>query len=69
MVDQKESLWLMRRSMWPSDEDVPHFRETTSNFMSKCEDISDKVLSCLSLALGFPENYFRNAMDVTLVPA
>src|ERR1700712_1739557 len=65
MVDQKESLWLMRRSMWPSDEDVPHFRETTSNFMSKCEDISDKVLSCLSLALGFPENYFRNAMDVT----
>lgn len=54
----------MKNSQWPSDDDVPNFRKTTSDFISKCEGISDKVLSCLSLALGFPENYFREAMDV-----
>ncbi|KAG8424711.1 hypothetical protein J3458_001483 [Metarhizium acridum] len=41
--DQKESLWLMRRSQWPSDEDVPNFRGTTERFMAKCASISDQV--------------------------
>lgn len=54
----------MRNSTWPSDDDVPGFREGTGRFMSKCEDVSDKVLSCLSIALGFPEDYFANAMNV-----
>jgi isopenicillin N synthase-like dioxygenase len=41
--DQKESLWIQRTSERPSDENVPGFRETTENFLSKCEGISDKV--------------------------
>ena len=41
--DQKESLWLQRTSEWPSNDDVPNFRETTESFMSKCAGISDKV--------------------------
>lgn len=41
--DQKESPWLQRTSEWPSDENVPGFRETTENLLSKCEGISDKV--------------------------
>ncbi|RDW68203.1 hypothetical protein BP5796_08860 [Coleophoma crateriformis] len=64
MVDQKESFWMMKRSEWPSDNDVPNFRETTSKFISKCEGISDKVLSCLSVALGFEEDYFRKGMGI-----
>ncbi|KAJ9646939.1 uncharacterized protein PV06_04194 [Exophiala oligosperma] len=63
-IDQKESFWLMKNSQWPSDEEVPGFRKTTSQFMAKCERISDQVLSCLSVALGFEEDYFRKAMDV-----
>jgi len=41
--DQKESLWIQRTSEWPSDENVPGFRQATENFLSKCEAISDKV--------------------------
>ncbi|KAH8680959.1 iron/ascorbate family oxidoreductase [Xylariales sp. PMI_506] len=63
-ADQKESFWLQRNSEWPSDQDVPGFSEQTNKFMRKCESISEKVLSCLSRALGFPENYFGEAMDV-----
>ncbi|KIX03822.1 uncharacterized protein Z518_07375 [Rhinocladiella mackenziei CBS 650.93] len=63
--DQKESLWLQRHSQWPSDEDVPGFRETTEAFMRKCADISDRVLSCFAVALGFSEDYFKVANDPT----
>ena len=84
MYDQKESLWLQRGSQWPSDEDVPGFQETTSQFMEKCAVISSQVcmyalninltlelliifpiVSCLSVALGFPEDYLLAANDVT----
>lgn len=63
MYDQKESLWLQRNSEWPSDDDIPKFRETTENFMTKCASISDQVLSCFAKALGFPEDYFKIAND------
>ncbi|KAF9893443.1 hypothetical protein FE257_010755 [Aspergillus nanangensis] len=65
MYDEKESLWLQHGSKWPSDEDVPGFRETTSDFMAKCAIISNQVFSCFATALGFPEDYFCVANDVT----
>ncbi|KAL4783764.1 hypothetical protein BJX76DRAFT_348322 [Aspergillus varians] len=65
LPDQKESFWLQRNSEWPSDENVPGFGETTRNFIAQCEDISKKVLTCLSIALGFEEDYFCKAMDTT----
>lgn len=33
----------MRNSEWPSDADVPQFRETTEAFMAKCAVISNQV--------------------------
>ncbi|TPX12901.1 uncharacterized protein E0L32_006781 [Thyridium curvatum] len=63
--DQKESLWLMRHSQWPSDEDVPNFREATEAFMAKCAIISNQVLACFSSALGFDETYLKEANDPT----
>ncbi|KEF54837.1 uncharacterized protein A1O9_09279 [Exophiala aquamarina CBS 119918] len=65
IYDQKESLWLQRNSEWPSNDDVPNFRETTESFMSKCAGISDKVLTCFATALGFPEDHLRVANDPT----
>ncbi|KAF7514886.1 hypothetical protein G7054_g14913 [Neopestalotiopsis clavispora] len=56
--DQKESLWLMRTSQWPSEEDVPGFKDTTENFMSKCAKISNQVF-----ALGFDEEFLVQAND------
>ncbi|KAJ5580008.1 leucoanthocyanidin dioxygenase [Penicillium hispanicum] len=41
--DQKESFWLQRNSEWPTDEEVPNFRETTQKFIAKCEHISEQV--------------------------
>ncbi|KAJ5656083.1 hypothetical protein N7507_008033 [Penicillium longicatenatum] len=61
--DQKESLWLQRESLWPSDEDVPKFKQSTTDFMTKCAAISNQVLSCFSTALGFDEDYFKIAND------
>lgn len=63
--DQKESLWLQHGSQWPSDQDVPAFMDTTKDFMAKCAVISNQVLSCFAIALGFPEDYFLVANDVT----
>lgn len=63
--DQKESLWLQRNSKWPTDDDVPTFRSTTNDFMAKCATISNQVLSCLAVALGFPEDYLLAANDIT----
>ena len=42
-TDQKESLWLSHSSTWPSEEDVPGFRESTKSFMNKCGVVSHKV--------------------------
>jgi isopenicillin N synthase-like dioxygenase len=47
--DEKESLWLSANSKWPSDEDVPAFRETTAAFINKCRAISDQVRKSRSL--------------------
>ncbi|GKZ35528.1 hypothetical protein AbraIFM66950_006190 [Aspergillus brasiliensis] len=63
--DEKESLWLQRGSEWPSDEDVPEFRSTTSEFMAKCATISEQLLTCFAVALGFPSDFFCKANDVT----
>ncbi|PYI00612.1 iron/ascorbate family oxidoreductase [Aspergillus sclerotiicarbonarius CBS 121057] len=63
--DQKESLWLQRDSQWPSDEDIPRFRDTTSEFMRKCAEVSDQVLSCFAITLGFDKDYFQVANDPT----
>ncbi|KAJ5635896.1 uncharacterized protein N7484_009209 [Penicillium longicatenatum] len=41
--DQKESLWLQRESLWPSDEDVPKFKQSTTDFMTKCAAISNQL--------------------------
>ncbi|EFY94420.2 gibberellin 20-oxidase [Metarhizium robertsii ARSEF 23] len=69
--DQKESLWLMRGSHWPSDQDVPNFRGTTAQFMAKCASISGQVsTSAYSVShepnpLGFDEDYLVTANDPT----
>ncbi|KAF8861371.1 hypothetical protein BDZ45DRAFT_800093 [Acephala macrosclerotiorum] len=49
---------------YPSDKHVSAFRGTTKNFMGKCENISDKALTCFSAALDFSKDYFRTAIDV-----
>lgn len=62
--DQKESLWLQRNSQWPSEEDVPGFRETTEAFMDKCAEISNQV--CKSPFLGVAHSTRTNLWPCTI---
>lgn len=59
--DQKESLFVKPRCEMPGDDEVAGFADGTEKFLSKCANISDQVLYCFGKALGFPENYFRDA--------
>ncbi|VUC22935.1 unnamed protein product [Clonostachys rosea] len=63
--DQKESLFVRPGSEWPRDESVPGFAESTANFLAKCSQITDQILFCFGKALNFPDDYFKEAMDVS----
>lgn len=56
LYDQKESLWLQHRSQWPSDEDVPGFRNTTAHFMAKCAAISNQLCRFCVITRDVSEN-------------
>jgi len=50
---------------WPSDEDLPRFKNDAMDFMQKCQDVSLKIMSCFADALDLPADYFAKAHDVT----
>lgn len=58
--DQKESYQITRPLMagrWPSDRELPGFRQTMLGFESQCWQLGMKILSCFALKLGFPESF------------
>lgn len=40
---------------------ILQFKAGTTAFMDKCKAISDQVLECFALALGFHKDFFRDA--------
>lgn len=48
---------------WPSDRELPGFRQTMLGFESQCWQLGMKILSCFALKLGFPESFFTTAHD------
>jgi len=72
--DQKESIQLQyhRRNdqTWPSDPAIPpKFNETLSQFMEHSHELSMHILSFFAVAMGFPEDFFRQAHDVSSTDA
>ncbi|HCF8324999.1 TPA: isopenicillin N synthase family dioxygenase [Klebsiella variicola] len=64
--DQKESYQITRPLMagrWPSDRELPAFKQTMLGFESQCWQLGMKILSCFALKLGFPESFFTTAHD------
>lgn len=60
-ADQKESyqITLPRMSvLWPSEEELPDFKEKMLAFERVNWELGMKVLSCFALKLGFPEDFF-----------
>jgi isopenicillin N synthase-like dioxygenase len=66
--DQKESYQVTRPHMaglWPSEQDLPEFREVVLRFEARCWQLATQLLSCFAVRLGFDEEFFTRAHDPT----
>lgn len=65
-ADQKESyqITLPRMSdLWPSEEQVPGFKDKMMAFERANWELGMKVLSCFAMKLGFEESFFTTLHD------
>jgi isopenicillin N synthase-like dioxygenase len=68
-ADQKESYQMQFGSnmegLWLPDSELPDFKTTSLNFMKQAQEVSEKLMLCFARGLGFPDNYFTEAHDIT----
>ncbi|KAJ1033837.1 hypothetical protein NDA16_000046 [Ustilago loliicola] len=60
-ADRKESMQLQfarMEGLWPSDDDVPHFRARAESFMHAVQQLSVQVMECFAEGLGLPLSTF-----------
>lgn len=50
---------------WISTEILPGFKEKARSFMFRTQAVSEKVMVCFARGLGFPDDYFIKAHDVS----
>lgn len=69
VADQKEAYQMQFGSnmdgMWLPDSKLPGFKETSLDFMKRTQAVSEKLMLCFARGLGFPDDYFIKAHDVT----
>lgn len=67
--DQKESYQMQfganMNGMWLPEEKLPGFKDTSLAFMRKAQDVSEKLMICFARGLGFADDYFTKAHDVS----
>ncbi|KAJ8655497.1 hypothetical protein O0I10_008783 [Lichtheimia ornata] len=51
--------------LWPTNEDCPGFRPVTESFMHQCHELTEKLLVCLAIGLGFPCDFFTRCHDIS----
>lgn len=64
--DNKESYQVTRPEMtnlWPSEEELPGFKETMLRFEVQNWQLGMRILSCFALKMGFAEDFFAKAHD------
>ncbi|MFM9926363.1 2-oxoglutarate and iron-dependent oxygenase domain-containing protein [Variovorax sp. H27-G14] len=64
--DQKESYQLTRPHMgdlWPTESELPGFRQGMLAFERQSWEVSMRVLSCFAMKLGFGPAFFERAHD------
>jgi isopenicillin N synthase-like dioxygenase len=49
----------------PSEADVPGFDTTANMFMQRCNSVSQQLLTCFAIGLGFPIDFFTRCHDIT----
>lgn len=67
--DQKESYQMQfgenMNGLWISDNYVPEFKKKSLDFMHKVQSVSEMLMKCFARGLGFPDDYFIKAHDIT----
>lgn len=64
--DQKESYQITRPRMaglYPSEQELPNFKQTMLQFEQACWEVGMKILSCFAYKLGFADDFFTHAHD------
>ncbi|GAN08232.1 2OG-Fe(II) oxygenase [Mucor ambiguus] len=68
VADLKESLQLSFHNasdLRPTDDHVPGFDKTADVFMEQCNNVSQQLLICFAIGLGFPQDFFTRCHDIT----
>jgi isopenicillin N synthase-like dioxygenase len=69
LPDQKESYQLQygenMSNLWISDQTLPGFKDTSLEFMHKAQKVSEMLMLCFARGLGFEDDYFIKAHDVS----
>ncbi|KAI7152884.1 Clavaminate synthase-like protein [Hortaea werneckii] len=67
--DQKESYQLQfganMADKWISPTHLPAFQTDAKAFMHKVQSLSEKLMLCFAQGLGFPDDYFIKAHDIS----
>ncbi|KAI7201653.1 Clavaminate synthase-like protein [Hortaea werneckii] len=67
--DQKESYQLQfganMADKWISPAYLPSFQSDAKAFMHKAQSLSEKLMLCFARGLGFPDDYFIKAHDIS----
>ncbi|KAI7458795.1 Clavaminate synthase-like protein [Hortaea werneckii] len=67
--DQKESYQLQfganMTDKWISPAHLPSFQSDAKAFMHKAQSLSEKLMLCFARGLGFPDDYFIKAHDIS----
>lgn len=50
---------------WLSDDILPGFQQEAKSFMYQAQHVSEKLMRCFARGLGFEDDYFIKAHDVT----
>jgi isopenicillin N synthase-like dioxygenase len=51
--------------LWLPEVTLPGFKETSLDFMHQAQAVSEKLMLCFARGLGFPDDYFIKAHDVS----
>ncbi|KAI8086008.1 uncharacterized protein BX664DRAFT_281565 [Halteromyces radiatus] len=68
LPDLKESMQLAFHhipDLWPSEQDIPDFQSKVQRFMQQCNKVSQQLLECFALGLGFPQDFFTRSHDIS----
>lgn len=67
--DQKESYQMQfganMEGLWLPDEVFAGFKSGSLDFMHKCQAVSEKLMLCFALGLGFEPDFFKTAHDIS----